>query len=225
MIPLRDHNQTQTTPIITYVLLAINVLVFLFMLGLDEVSLENFITTYALIPAEVVRGQDWFTLISSMFLHGSIGHIVGNMMFLHIFGDNLEDTLGHLKYLGYYLLCGLAASLAQILVDPSSSIPNLGASGAIAGLMGGYLTLFPQHKIDVLLPVSGFMRTATVPAFTMLFYWIAAQFLSGFGQLVVAPDSGGVAYFAHIGGFVAGLILALFMRSFFVIKKNVTVQG
>ncbi len=214
MIPLRDHNPTQTFPFITWLLIAINVGVFILMLGFSESGLEEIIYQYALIPQEISRGQDWFTLITSMFMHGGFGHIVGNMLFLHIFGDNLEDRWGHFPYLVFYLVCGLAASFAQIWIDPGSTIPNLGASGAIAGLMGGYLTLFPNHKIDILIPLGMYMRQATVPAFTMLFYWIVAQFLSGFGQLAIASEAGGVAYFAHIGGFVVGVILTFVLKSF-----------
>jgi len=160
-----------------------------------------------------MHGQALQTLFTSMFLHGGIGHILGNMMFLNIFGDNLEDRLGHIKYLIFYLLCGLAASALQIIIDPGSQIPNLGASGAIAGLMGGYLVLFPTHKIDVLIPFFGFFNRSTVPAFTMLFYWIFFQFLSGFGQLGTA-ESGGIAYFAHIGGFLAGIVMVIIFSIF-----------
>ena len=127
------------------------------------------------------------------------------MLFLNIFGDNLEDTLGHVKYLIYYLAAGLGASILQIVVDPASRIPNLGASGAIAGLMGGYLILFPKHRVDVLLPVFGWLQEASVPAYTMLFYWFVLQLFSGAGSLGAA--GGGIAYFAHVGGFVTGVIL------------------
>ena len=203
MIPLRDHNPSSRSPYLTYTLIGINVLVFLFMMSLGEGELEEFIRIFALVPAEVVKGLNIQALFTSMFLHGSIGHIFGNMMFLNIFGDNLEDRLGRIKYILFYLVAGLGASALQIFIDPASTIPNLGASGAIAGLMGGYLVLFPKHKVDILLPFGGFLSTATVPAYTMLFYWILAQFLYGFGGLFIAAQ-GGVAYFAHIGGFITG---------------------
>ena len=219
MIPIRDHNPSRTTPVITYLLLFINVAVFALMFTLTPESVEEFMFRYALIPSEIVNGQDLYTLLTSMFLHGSIGHIIGNMLFLHIFGDNLEDTLGHIKYLLFYVLSGLVASMLQIVVDPSSNIPNLGASGAIAGLMGGYLILFPSHRIDVLVPFAGFLNRTTVPAFTMLFYWIIFQFFSGFGQLA-APGTGGVAYFAHIGGFVAGVVLVKILGSLNTAPRN-----
>lgn len=211
MIPLRDHNPSRSFPFVTYALLAINVYVFFQMLTLSDTGLEGFINTYALLPSEIVQGRDLFTLITSMFLHGGFGHIIGNMMFLHIFGDNLEDTLGHVKYLLYYIISGLGASALQIFTNPSSSIPNLGASGAIAGLMGGYILLFPNHRIDVLIPLGFYFSRATIPAFLMLGYWFIAQFLTGIGSLGI--EGGGVAYFAHIGGFIAGVVLVLPFRS------------
>lgn len=219
MIPLKDHNPSKGFPIVTYLLLASNILIFIFMQSMSLPSQEEFIYTYSLIPKEIVNGIDLYTLFSSMFLHGSIGHVVGNMLFLNIFGDNLESTLGHLRYLLFYLIAGISASFVQIITDPTSQIPNLGASGAIAGLMGGYLLLYPRHRIDILLPVGLVYRTATVPAYTMLFYWIIAQIFSGVGQLAV-ENMGGVAYFAHIGGFVSGLILIGFFKAVGLTRNN-----
>jgi len=212
MIPLRDHNKSTTFPLVTYSLLAINVGIFLLMFGMPAEQLDQFINRYALIPSQVLSGLGLETLITSMFLHGGVGHILGNMMFLNIFGDNLEDRLGHVGYLVFYLLCGLAASGLQIFVDPTSTIPNLGASGAIAGLMGGYLVLFPRHEVDILVPVMGYFSQARVPAYTMLFYWLVVQFFGGLGSLDY--NGGGVAYFAHVGGFAAGALLILFLRPF-----------
>lgn len=186
----------------TYGLLATNIVVFVYMMTLGAAGLEGFINSQALIPADIVRGLNLQTLITSMFLHGSMGHIVGNMIFLHIFGDNLEDRFGHLRFMLFYLLAGLAGSALQIVIDPSSTIPNLGASGAIAGVMGGYLVLYPRHRIDVLW---GFYGVSSVPASFMLGYWILFQFFGGFGSLGLA--GGGVAYFAHIGGFALGYLL------------------
>lgn len=205
MIPIRDHNRTRTTPVVTYALLAMNISVFVYMLTLTSGSMEEFLTRFALTPFDISRGLGLQTLITSMFLHGGFGHIIGNMLFLNIFGDNLEDTLGHVKYLGYYLLAGIGGALLQVAANPLSQVPNLGASGAIAGLMGGYLVLFPKHRIDVLVPVFGFLQEASVPAYTMLFYWVVFQIFGGLGSLGV--DGGGVAYLAHIGGFVAGVVL------------------
>lgn len=190
---------------VTYSLIAINVVVFVFQLFMDEGTMDVFIINYATIPYLISRGDNLISLVTSIFLHGGFGHILGNMLFLNIFGDNLEDKLGHLKYLMFYLLCGIAGSLAQIVLSLDSQIPMLGASGAIAGLMGGYLLLFPNHKVDILVPVFGFLETATVPAYTMLFYWIIFQIFGGIGSLGI--DGGGVAYFAHIGGFLMGWIL------------------
>jgi len=208
MIPLRDHNPSGRMPIITYLLIGLNVLVFLYTLTLPEDLLMKFIDQYAIIPALVSQGQNLFSLISSMFLHGGFGHIIGNMLFLNIFGDNLEDKLGHIKYLLYYLICGLGASALQIIISPNSTIPNLGASGAIAGVMGGYLVLFPRQRIDILFSLGWSLRRTTVPAYFMLFYWFIAQLFSGAGSLVYSDETmGGVAYFAHVGGFITGWLL------------------
>ena len=181
------------------------------MLTLSETHLKEFIYAYSVIPSQVVQGNNLHTLITSMFLHGGFGHLLGNMLFLHIFGDNLEDKLGRLKFLLFYLSCGLIASFAQIVVDPGSTIPNLGASGAIAGVMGGYLVLFPRARIDVLFIWGFFITTYKVSAYFMLLYWMVYQFFFGLGSLYTAAD-GGVAYFAHIGGFLAGWIMLKLKR-------------
>lgn len=207
MIPIRDHNPSGAIPIITYLLIAANILVFLYMFLLPEVAIENFINMYALIPELVTRGQHLETIITSMFIHGSIGHIAGNMLFLNIFGDNLENRLGKTKYLIFYLICGFFASVAQIVVNPLSTIPQIGASGAIAGLMGGYLLLYPTNRIDVLFELGPFLRSGTVPAFALLGFWFIAQMFHGVGNLASAQDVGGVAYLAHVGGFISGLII------------------
>lgn len=206
MIPLRDHNRTRTFPWVTYTILGVNVLVFLNILTLPEAALLQFVKTWALQPVEILAGQSFITLFTSMFLHGGVGHIVSNMLFLHIFGDNLEDALGHIRYILYYLVCGLGAAGLQIAITPQSSVPMLGASGAIAGLLGGYLLLFPNHRVDVLVPFGLLWSEATVPASAMLIYWFIGQFVTGLGTLGVGAI-GGIAYFAHIGGFVTGLLL------------------
>ncbi len=213
MIPIRDHNPSGGKPIITYLLIAVNILVFVYMFLLPENLIDGFINSYALIPAKVTSGHNLMTFITSMFIHGSIGHIAGNMIFLNIFGDNLENRLGHIKYLLFYLVCGLVASIAQILVDPTSTIPQIGASGAIAGLMGGYLVLFPQNQIDVFFSFGRFLSRGTVPAFAMLVYWFVFQMFDGVGSLTSTQELGGVAYFAHIGGFAAGFgIISVFKK-------------
>ena len=221
MIPIRDHNPSGRTPFVSYFLIGINVLVFSLMFMLPKRVLEELIFTYALIPSLVTQGENLFTLISSMFLHGSLGHLLGNMIFLNIFGDNIEDRLGHFKFLLFYLFCGLSGSFLQSLTNPLSTVPNLGASGAIAGLLGSYLVLYPRHKIDVLIPYGFFTRVVALPAYTMLGYWILAQFIYGLGSLaVMEPDMGGVAFFAHIGGFGSGWLMT---RIF--VKKSLDREG
>lgn len=208
MIPIRDHNPSGSTPVVTRLIIAANIVVFIYMLAMTPESVDNFVARYGLIPTQVLDGHQLFTFATSLFVHGGIGHIVGNMIFLNIFGDNLEHRLGHFKYLLYYLACGIAGSIAQIAVDPLSSVPIIGASGAIAGLMGGYLMLYPMNPIEVLFDLGLFYQRTMVPAFTMIIYWFVAQLFSGAGSLVATANQGGVAYFAHIGGFVAGAYLS-----------------
>ena len=216
MIPIRDHTPSGRTPYVTFTLIGANVLVFAYMLTLGG-GLDAFVAEWAVTAADTVRGEHLQTLISSMFLHGGFAHLIGNMLFLHIFGDNLEDKLGHAKYLLYYLTAGVAGSALQIIVNPSSAIPMLGASGAIAGVMGGYLALFPHEKIDVLWSWGFMFERATVPAKMMLLYWIFFQFISGIGSLGI--PGGGVAYMAHLGGFAFGWGAIKMMRRDVVIAK------
>lgn len=206
MIPIRDHNPSGKTAYITYSIIALNSIAFIYMFSLSSANLDNFVQTYSLIPSEITSGKNLLSLFTSMFLHGGLGHIIGNMLFLNIFGDNLEDRLGHMKYLLFYLISGLGASFLQIISNPTSTIPNLGASGAIAGIMGGYLLLFPKHKIDVLFSWGFYFKQITVPAYTMLFYWFFAQLFYGVGSLAM-PMGGGIAFFAHAGGFATGYLL------------------
>jgi len=208
MFPIRDHNPSEKTPYVTYVLMAANILVFLLALPLysDPQRLQYFFFDWALIPAAVSQGEHLHGFLTSMFLHGGFMHLAGNMLFLWIFGDNLEELLGHVRYLGFYLLSGLAAAFAQIAADPYSIVPMVGASGAIAGVMGGYLLMFPKAKVDVLFIIVILIRIFPVPAWLMLGIWFALQFLGGAAS---AADAGGVAYWAHTGGFVAGLALML----------------
>jgi len=210
MFPIRDHHPSGRIPLVNYFLILINILVFFYIFSLPESLAIKYINKYALIPAQIVQGQNLSTLVSSLFLHASWGHLLGNMLFLHIFGDNLEDRLGHIKFLVYYLLCGLGGSVLQIFLNPSLTIPNLGASGAIAGIMGGYFLLFPHHKIDVLFILGFYVRQVTVPAYFMLFYWFIAQVFYGVGSLALAEQAtGGIAFFAHVGGFLTGFLLLL----------------
>lgn len=210
MIPISDHKKTRSTPLVTYIILALNIFAFLLMLSMGSAGITDFVGEYALIPSEVMQGRNVHTLVSSMFLHAGFGHIIGNMLFLNVFGDNLEEAMGHLGYLVFYLICGLGAAFLQIAVNPISEIPMLGASGAIAGLLGGYLVLFPKHKIDVLIPFGFIIRKTTVPASLMLIYWMFFQLLQGIGSLGIG--GGGVAFFAHIGGFITGAAITYLFR-------------
>lgn len=208
MFPIRDHNPSGRTPYVTYALIALNVAIFLgyWTAFADERALTQFLDSYAMIPAKVTRSGDYGGLVTSMFLHGGLLHLGANMLFLWIFGDNLEDRMGHLPYLAFYLACGIAAGLTHVLAGPMSQVPTVGASGAIAGVMGGYLLLFPRARVDILLIFIIFFRIITIPAALMLALWFALQVFAGFGS---DPDQGGVAYWAHAGGFVAGLLLTL----------------
>jgi membrane associated rhomboid family serine protease len=239
LFPIADENHDRrTTPVVNYLIILINVLVFVFLQGLG--SNEKFTYAFSTVPAEIVSGKDiatsdrvlvqpltgqevlmpglqktpipvYLTLITSMFMHGGIAHIFGNMLFLWIFGDNIEDRLGHLRYAIFYLICGILAGLAHVFStalfagDNTASllIPSLGASGAISGVLGGYILLFPTRRVTVLL--SYFVTQ--VPAFIAIGLWFVFQLISGLGMLGAGSAAGGVAYAAHIGGFIAGLAL------------------
>ncbi|MEO7561292.1 MAG: rhomboid family intramembrane serine protease [Ferruginibacter sp.] len=221
MIPLSDNDSDRTiTPYVNYILIAINILVFIFyqQLGTNEAFLLSFST----IPQEIITATDittnglgvtpipvYATIFTAMFMHGSIAHIGGNMLYLWIFGDNLENSMGHIKYLAFYLICGVIATLSHVLLTSflgkDMLIPSLGASGAISGVLGGYLLLFPLNEVRVF----AFAFFIRVPAFITLGLWIALQLFSGWGMLG-GNEAGGVAYAAHIGGFLAGLILVKF---------------
>jgi membrane associated rhomboid family serine protease len=208
MIPLRDANPTSRTPIVTYVLIAANVVVFLYELLLQsQGQLDPFIQKWAVIPGELTSSNfltESPTVVSSMFMHGGWAHLLGNMLYLFIFGDNVEDRLGHGRYLVFYLLTGFLATAAQVAINPDSGIPNLGASGAIAGVLGGYLLEFPRARVLTLV----FRFITTVPAYVVLGFWFVFEFFRGVYSLgELGADSGGVAFWAHIGGFVAGLVL------------------
>ncbi len=178
MFPIRDHNPSGRTPYVTYILMAANIAIFLSYVGImqDARALNSFWYDWAIIPARISDGEAYHTLVSSMFLHGGFLHLAGNMLFLWIFGDNVEDALGHWRYLGFYIAAGVAAALAQYVMDPGSMIPTVGASGAIAGVMGAYLLLFPKAKVDILLIFIIFFRIFPIPAWIMLAVWFAMQF-------------------------------------------------
>ena len=209
MIPLRDVIPSRTTPGVTMTLITINVLAYLFGLLLSERAHEAFIVGFGLVPA-------YFSLVSvftSMFVHGGLAHLGGNMLFLWIFGDNVEDRLGHGRFLAFYLMCGAAAAIAQTMLQPDSIVPMVGASGAIAGVMGAYLVLYPHSRVLMLFPFPVFLFE--LPAVVFLVIWFVVQFLNGISQLPLFEQnaiSGGVAFWAHVMGFVAGLILVVFMK-------------
>ncbi|HYN19975.1 MAG TPA: rhomboid family intramembrane serine protease [Thermoanaerobaculia bacterium] len=220
MLPLRDLNpRRQHPPVITVALIAVNALMFFYELSLGE-RLEGFLMSAAFVPARLFDGQavvpDMTSALLSMFLHGGWGHFLGNMLFLWIFGDNVEDRLGHVKYLIFYLLAGYAATFAHAFAGPHSTIPAIGASGAISGVLGAYLFLHPMARIVTAVWIFFFVRLIEVPAIVYLPLWFLIQAFSGAASLgaATAQDAGGVAWFAHIGGFVAGPLLLLILGGF-----------
>ncbi len=205
MFPIRDHNPSQTTPVVTTALIIVNVIVFLLTLpyfGSQE-SLAALYSRWALIPAEVTANGDWTPIFTSMFLHGGFLHIIGNMLFLWIFGDNMEDAFGHVGFLLFYLASGVGAALVHIMMAPYSTVPTIGASGAIAGVLGGYLLLYPRARVDVLIFLFIFVTIVSLPAWFMLGFWFLLQLLN---SAAADPNMGGVAYWAHTGGFLFGLL-------------------
>ena len=208
MFPIRDHNPSGRKPFVTFALIAINAVVFVAYWSslTNEAQLGQFFHAWGLVPAKLSQGQGGVTLLTSMFLHGGWMHILGNMLFLWIFGDNLEDEMGHGGFFLFYLLSGLAAAFAQLAMDPFSPVPMVGARGARAGVMGGYLLLFPKARVDVLFIFVIFFRIFAIPAWIVLSVWFGVQVFSG---LSVPGEMGGVAYWAHAGGFAGGLVLAL----------------
>jgi membrane associated rhomboid family serine protease len=213
MLPIRDHNPSGRTPYVTYILIAMNVGIFIsyWPLFSDQRALYQFYNEWAMTPAMVLQNGTWDTLITSMFLHGGWMHLAGNMLFLYIFGDNMEDRMGHVGYLIFYLLCGVGAGLAQMISEPYSGVPTVGASGAIAGVMGGYLLLFPKARVDILIIIVIIFRVLPIPAWIVLGLWFGFQIFNG---LMVPTGGGGVAYWAHAGGFIIGIILTvpMFLR-------------
>lgn len=221
MVPLRDENPTRITPYVTYGLILTNVLVFLYELSLSPQELTRFFYGWAIIPCQLADVcpvalpaspfPEGFTLISAQFLHGGFLHLAGNMLFLWIFGNNVEDRLGHIKYLAFYLTCGILASLTQWYFSSTSAIPSLGASGAIAGVMGAYILRYPRVQVLTLIPLGIIFTTVRVPAFFFLGFWFFQQALYGIASLEapanIGMEGGGIAYWAHAGGFVFGAIL------------------
>jgi hypothetical protein len=219
MIPLRDTNPHRTFPIVNYLFIGANVLIFFLQISLGK-SYEAAIYQFGLIPVRLMNDMQMFDfglmtflpVFSSMFMHGGWMHLIGNMLFLHVFGDNIEDRLGHVRYIFFYLLAGVGAAAAQIIVNPLSQIPMVGASGAIAGVLGAYILMFPRAKILTLIPIFFFIQFVELPAFLFLGIWFLMQLLSGTLSLGIGGDAGGVAWWAHIGGFVAGAVLLFIFK-------------
>ena len=231
MFPYKDENPTTITPIVTIGVIVLNVLAWIGVQGLgSENALMASVCNGGLIPGELLGTAPpgpgvelgpgvscpigpyphYETVLTSMFLHGGWLHLIGNMVFLWVFGNNIEDAMGHLRFVIFYLVCGVAAAAAQVAIDPNSTVPMVGASGAISGVLGGYILLFPRARVHTLLFLGLFVTTIDVPAYVMLGYWIVLQFLGGLPALAGMGGEGGVAFWAHIGGFVAGLILIRF---------------
>ena len=243
MFPLRDENPTELVPVVTFVFIAINTLVWVFVQqgGGGQGFLAS-LCTFGAIPADITGainpgavidlGPDatctvgdlgWMTILTSMFMHGSWMHLIGNMWFLWVFGNNIEDSMGHIRFILFYLLCGVLASVAHILTDPSSAVPTVGASGAISGVMGAYLLLYPKVRVHTLIFLVFYIRVLLLPAWVLLVQWFVLQLISGVGTL--GAEGGGVAFWAHIGGFVAGLALVkLLQRPQLVEAKRHKVQ-
>ena len=204
MIPLRDVIPSRTTPVVTISLVVLNALIFLYELSLGE-QVNEFMFSFGLVPAYF----SWLNVVTSMFLHGGFLHAAGNMLYLWIFGDNVEDRMGHGRFLAFYLLCGIAAALAQTITVPNSMIPMVGASGAIAGVMGAYFVLYPHSRIVTLVTLLFFWQIMEVPAVLFLGIWFLMQFLSGVGSIASATagePAGGIAFWAHVAGFAAGVL-------------------
>jgi membrane associated rhomboid family serine protease len=210
MIPLRDVIPSRTTPYTTITLIVLNSLVFLYQLSLGD-QVNDFVFTFGLIPAEF----SWLTVFTSMFLHGGLLHVGGNMLYLWIFGDNVEDRMGHGRFVAFYLLCGIAAALAQAIINPDSPVPMVGASGAIAGVMGAYFVLYPHSRIVTLVPLFVYFQVMEVPAIFFLGIWFVMQLVSGVGTIATAvagEPGGGVAFWAHVAGFAAGVTGVIIFR-------------
>jgi membrane associated rhomboid family serine protease len=237
MFPYRDDNPTLATPVVTLLVITANVFVWLVVQGMGaEPILSRSVCELGLIPGEFLgrlpdgfrvplgpsavcvlgEGRSWITPLSSMFLHGGWFHLIGNMWFLWVFGNNVEDSMGHVRYLAFYILCGLAAAAAQTYMNPSSPIPMVGASGAISGVMGAYIILYPRVRVHMLVILGFFITRIVVPAYLMLGYWFAIQLLGG----SLSAEQGGVAFWAHAGGFIAGAILIHLFRDPELVEKH-----
>jgi membrane associated rhomboid family serine protease len=212
MIPLKDDNPRSTVPLVTISLIVVNVAIFLYELSLGP-RMADFVVEYGAIPANIIQGKELGTLFTSMFLHGGFLHIAGNMLYLWIFGDNIEHYLGHFRFLYFYLISGLVAALAHVYLGGVSNVPMIGASGAISGVLGAYLVKYPKARVLVLIPIFWYITIQKIPALFVLGFWFVLQLLSGVfsGVSATGAEQGGVAFWAHVGGFVTGLILILFL--------------
>lgn len=214
MIPVGDTEVRGSGPsIVTIALIVINVIVFLFEAMMSQPELENFIRSYGVVPAQITQGNGLITLLTHMFLHGGWMHLIGNMVFLWVFGDNIEAVLGKVMYLAFYIAGGLAAAALQILVDPASTIPSVGASGAIAAVLGAYIVMFPHSRVKVMVMSRVGMGMTRVAALVFLGIWFVTQLFSGVASLgVPTAQTGGIAFWAHIGGFLFGLLVGFLFR-------------
>ncbi len=219
MMPLKDMNPTRRFPIVTYGLIAINVAVFIWELSMPEAQLAQRFQELAAVPANIsanpFSAESILDMIRSMFLHGGFEHIFGNMLYLYLFGDNIEDRFGWIGYLLLYFISGFVAVFAQVIINPASTVPMIGASGAIAGVLGSYLVLFPSVKVRGIIPLGRVSTMQELPAFIVLGMWFGLQLISGFASLGPEYQSGGVAFFAHIGGFIAGVVLTFVFMGIF----------
>jgi hypothetical protein len=226
MIPIRDRNPSGTFPYVTIGIIVINVLIFLYELSLGP-GLGEFIMRFGVVPLKVSyysQASDltfintFFPFISSMFLHGGFIHLIGNMWFLWIFGDNIEDKLGHFRFIAFYLLCGIIASSVHVFFNIQSKVPCVGASGAIAGVLGAYMITFPRARVVTIVPLFVFIQVMELPAIVVLGFWFVIQFFNGAATITASTSGAGVAWWAHIGGFAAGVITLYIMRIFFARK-------
>jgi len=210
MFPIRDENPSRTTPIVTWMIIAVNVLIFIYTYIIDGGNFENYILSFGVIPEKILRGESIYTLLTSMYMHGGLMHIFGNMLYLNIFGDNVEDICGHLKYLAFYTVCGVSASLIHIFLTSNPYIPAVGASGAISGILGAYVILYPRARIltAILFRIIYFTR---IPAFLFIGFWFIMQLLLSFYEILGYAT--GIAIWAHIGGFIAGVILSIPLKA------------
>jgi hypothetical protein len=228
MIPIRDRNPSGTFPYVTIGIIIVNILIFLYELSLGS-GLGEFIMKFGVVPLKVSYYSQvpdltfintFFPFISSMFLHGGFVHLIGNMWFLWIFGDNIEDKLGHFRFIAFYFLCGIIASSVHVFFNSQSNVPCVGASGAIAGVLGAYMVTFPRARVITIVPLFVFIQVMELPAIVVLGFWFVIQFFNGAASITASASGAGVAWWAHIGGFAAGVIILYIIRIFSVRKPG-----